>query len=80
MATVKNIDQKISEYLSQLNYKQKQTVLTVVKTFAGDEDLWWEEVESEAAGAIMQGLKQAAEGNEIPHPEVMKKYKKWLLK
>jgi predicted transcriptional regulator len=80
MSVVHTIDKKINEYLHHLNYKQKQTVLTVIKTFAGNEEVWWEEVEKSASIAIKQGLKDAAENNETSHEEVMKKYKKWLPK
>ncbi len=74
------IDKKINEYLLRLNHKQKQTVLTVVKTFANDEDLWWEDIEKAAAPSIKKGLKQAEKGNETAHTDVMKKYNKWLSK
>lgn len=80
MSTASNIDKKINEYLPHLNHQQKQTVLTVVKTFANDEDLWWEDIEKAASSSIKKGLRQAAEGKETPHEEVMKKYKKWLSK
>jgi len=80
MSTSSSIDKKINEYLPHLNHKQKQTVLTVAKTFAGDEDLWWEDIEKAASTSIKKGFKQAAVGKETPHEEVMKKYKKWLSK
>lgn len=38
MGIAKAIDKEISQYLEQLNTKQKQAVLTVVKTFAAVED------------------------------------------
>lgn len=42
MDTAKILDKEINHYLSRLSSRQKQTVLTVVKTFAeeGEEDLW----------------------------------------
>ena len=42
MGTVKSIDKEITHYLPRLSSRQKETVLTVVKTFAeeGGEDKW----------------------------------------
>ena len=38
MAVARAIDKEINQYLGHLNTRQKQAVLTVVKTFAGEED------------------------------------------
>lgn len=41
MRVAKSLDKRISGYLSHLNIKQKEAVLTVVKTFAEEEtDAW----------------------------------------
>ncbi len=42
MGTVKSIDREITHYLPRLSNRQKETVLTVVKTFAEEEKegLW----------------------------------------
>jgi TonB-dependent SusC/RagA subfamily outer membrane receptor len=45
MAIPKPLDKEINSYLSLLNTKQKEAVLTVVKTFAGDEYNWWDDKE-----------------------------------
>jgi len=43
MGTTKTIDKKINSYLSHLSIKQKEAVLTVVKTFAEEEQPAWAE-------------------------------------
>jgi hypothetical protein len=42
MNTLKTLDKEISSYLPRLSPRQKQTVLTVVKTFAeeDEEEIW----------------------------------------
>ena len=42
MGTVKSLDKEIFHYLPRLNSRQKETVLTVVKTFAeeAETDRW----------------------------------------
>jgi len=42
MGTVKSLDKEIVHYLPRLNSRQKETVLTVVKTFAeeAETDRW----------------------------------------
>jgi hypothetical protein len=40
MAAGKLLEKEINQYLTLLNQEQKKAVLTVVKTFAQEED-WW---------------------------------------
>ena len=66
-------------YLSQLSNKKKKAVLTVVKTFAEDDETqYWNDLPEDIKFSIETGLKQADVG--VPHETVMKKYKKWLNK
>ena len=80
METTKVLNKEINHYLASLNTHQKEVVLSVVKTFAQEENDWWDQVEDAAKDSIQKGLQQAKEGKVIPHDEVMKKYKKWQLK
>jgi predicted transcriptional regulator len=80
MGAAKVLDKEINHFLEQLNMHQKEVVLSVIKTFAREENDWWEAVEEAASESISRGLKQADEGKVIPHDEVMKKYQKWLSK
>lgn len=41
MGVIKAIDKEITHYLGHLNVKQKEAVLNVVKTFAGEDEPWW---------------------------------------
>ena len=77
MGAVKALDKEINHYLEHLSNQQKEVVLSVVKTFAREEDDWWDAVEESAKDSIDRGLKQAKEGKVIPHEVVMKKYDKW---
>ena len=80
MDAAKVLNKEINHYLAHLNIHQKQVVLSVVKTFAQEENDWWDNVEESAKESIERGLQQAKEGKVIPHEEVMKKYKKCLSK
>ena len=80
MGAAKVLDKEINHYLEQLNSHQKEVVLSVVKTFAHEENDWWNNTEDAAQESIKKGLKQLKEGKGIPHEEVMKKYEKWLSK
>ena len=40
MKTLTQLDEQIAAYLSQLNTDQKKAILTVVKTFAKEKDIW----------------------------------------
>ncbi len=80
MGTAKVLNKEINHYLDHLNTHQKEVVLSVVKTFAQEENEWWDNMEESAKESIERGLQQAKEGKVIPHEEVMKKYKKWLSK
>lgn len=41
MGAIKLLDKEITEYLELLSVKQKQVLLSVAKTFARDEQPWW---------------------------------------
>jgi len=80
MGAIKLIDQEITQYLPHLNSKQKEAVLSVVKTFAAEQQDWWDEIGLEQQQAIDKALAEVSAGKLTPHDEVMKKYKKWLKK
>ena len=80
MAAVKIIDQEITEYLPRLNTRQKMAVLNVVKTFAAEQQDWWDEIGGEQQQAIDKSLTEIKAGKITQHGEVMKKYKKWMKK
>ena len=80
MSAAKPLEEEINKYLHLLNTRQKQTVLTVVKTFAAEQQDWWDELGLEQQQAIDKSLAEMKAGNLTSHDEVMKKYKKWLKK
>ena len=79
MPDSKSLDTEINRYLKHLNTHQKEVVLSVVKTFVGEEDDWWGNVEHAAQESIQRGLKQAKEGKTTPSSVVMKKSEQWLF-
>jgi predicted transcriptional regulator len=72
MSAATALDKEITHYLSHLNVKQKRTVLTVVKTFAGEQKDWWDEVSEEQQQAIDKALEEMKAGKLTPHAEVVK--------
>ena len=76
MGAIKLIDQAINQYLPHLSASQKQVVLSVVKTFAAEQQDWWDEISEEQQKAIDQSLAEMKAGKLTPHDQVMKKYKK----
>lgn len=75
-----NLDRQITQYLPQLNERQKKTVLTVVKSFMDEQKDWWNEISEEQQHAIDHSLAEMKAGKLIPHDDVMKKYRKWQKK
>ena len=60
MTATQKLDYQILGYLSQLSDKKKKAVLTVVKTFAEDDDIeYWNEMPAEIKQSINLGLQQA---------------------
>ena len=43
MATAKPLDKQITYYLGHLSVHQKEVVLSVVKTFAGEDESLWDD-------------------------------------
>ncbi len=63
-----------------LDTNDKDILNQIIAIFSTCEENWFEELPSEIQASVKRGLKQAKEGNTVPHSEVMKKYKKWLKK
>jgi predicted transcriptional regulator len=80
MGAAQVLDKEINFYLEHLNNHQKQVVLSVIKTFAQEEESWWDSVEDSADESIKRALKQAKDGEVVSHDHAMKRYKKWLSK
>jgi len=80
MRAVKIIDREIVQYLPHLSDQQKQAVLGVVKTFAAEQQDWWDEISKEQREAIDKSLAEMKAGKLTPQDEVLKKHKKWLRK
>jgi hypothetical protein len=80
MQTVRIIDREIAQYLPRLSDKQKQAVLGVVKSFAADQQDWWDEIGKEQQEAIDKSLSEMKAGKVTSQDTVLKKYKRWLKK
>jgi predicted transcriptional regulator len=75
MAVARMIDQEITQYLPHLNAKQKQAVLNVVKTFAAEQQDWWDEIGEAQQQAIDKSLAEMKAGDLSSHADVMKNTK-----
>ena len=75
MQTVRIIDREIAQYLPRLSDQQKQAVLGVVKTFAAEQQDWWDEIGKEQQNAINKSLAEMKHGKLTSQDEVLKKYK-----
>lgn len=71
----KAIDEKIFDYLPQLNLKHKRTILKVVEAFAEEQKDWWDEISLDQQKAIDKSLAEIKTGKLRLHKEVMNKYK-----
>ena len=78
MEAMRELDEEIIQRLPQLNEKQKEAVLSVVKNFATGQQDWWDEISDEQKDAIDKALEEMNEGKLTPHDEVMAKSKKWM--
>ena len=77
MATAKPLVSQINYYLSRLNTEQQKAVLSVVRTFAAEQNDWWDELGQEQQLAIDKALAEMKAGKLTSHEQVMKKYEKW---
>ncbi len=68
-----SIDKKINTYLGQLNDKQKKAVLTVVKTFAEDQEPEGEEYSHELKQELDEAYEAYKNGEPTVSREEMKK-------
>lgn len=81
MAQRKVIEDEIMSYLQVLSLKKKQTVLSVVKTFAEDEVDPWDEMPATIRKSVKKGLDDLKKSKVVDHSDAMKKIKsKWQKK
>jgi ABC-type cobalamin/Fe3+-siderophores transport system ATPase subunit len=80
MQTARIIDREIAQYLPRLSDQQKQAVLGVVKSFAADQQDWWDGIGKEQQDAIDKALSEMKAEKLTSQDAVLKKYKKWLKK
>ena len=63
-----------------LDTTDKNLIKHLKAIFTAHSDNWFEELPDSIKKSVERGLKQAKNGETIPHEVVMKKYKKWLEK
>jgi len=56
-----------------------QALKTLLSHKVSKEADWWNIISEEERIEIKQGLEEALNGEVIPHVEMLKKYKKWLV-
>ena len=81
MSAAEKLQSEINRYLTHLSDRKKKAVLTVVKSFAEQEEMdLWDELPDEVKASVLISREQIKNGRYKTHDEVMKKYKKWLKK
>lgn len=78
MELIRELDEEILQHLPNLNKRQKEAILKVVKTFTSGRQDWWDEITSEQKEAIDRSLEEMKEGKLTPHDKVMGEYKRWM--
>ena len=77
MIATKKIESEINRYLATLSQRKKKAVLTVVKSFAEQEEMdLWDELPDAVKASVLISREQIKNGKYKTHSEVMKKYKK----
>ncbi|MHC1778056.1 MAG: hypothetical protein AB9834_21825 [Lentimicrobium sp.] len=56
-----------------------QALKTLLSHKVSKESDWWNTISEEERNEIKQGLEEELNGEVIPHEEILKKYKKWLV-
>jgi hypothetical protein len=72
MQTARIIDREIAQYLPRLSDQQKQAVLGVVKSFAADQQDWWDEIGKEQQDAVDKSLAEMKAGKVTQQDSVLK--------
>lgn len=63
------------QWLSQLT---DEAVIKRIMAIRGEKSDWWDAIGVEERAEIVEGIKEADNGELTSHEEVMSKYKKWL--
>lgn len=66
------------ELMQLLLQTQKESLLLkLMQVFEEEQVDWWEQLSREEQKEIKQGLKQADQGDVVPHDQVLKRFDKW---
>ncbi|MBS1500492.1 MAG: hypothetical protein JST32_00420 [Bacteroidetes bacterium] len=73
-----------AEKLSLIKWLTEVNEPSIIKKFVAlkqkQQADWWDEIDEEERGEILEVLAQADRGEVVPHEEVMAKYQKWRSK
>ena len=72
--------EKIELATKILNTSDSEVIQHIKAAFESSTDDWYDLLPEKIKESISIGLRQSAQGETIPHAEVMKKYEKWLGK
>jgi len=72
---------KIKKYIDEADDRVVNMIFSMLEADKEkDDDDEWNNLPEKVQQGILRAEKQLKEGIKIPHEEVMKKYKKWLIK
>ena len=78
MSDVSILRKQVKKMVEKASEKELEIVYHLFEATTATD--WWDEISTEQKKAIDKGIAQLENDEGVPHPEVMKKYSKWLKK
>ena len=78
MDTLSTLKAEVKEYVDKVNEYDLKKIIDVINT--NNNENWWDTLPLNVKKDAQEALKQADNGQLIPHSVIKKNYKKWLVK
>jgi predicted transcriptional regulator len=78
MDTIKAMRQEVKKYIETADAKVVKMMHAMLEVDANNG--WWDSLPDEIKTDVEAALAESEKGEVIPHAEIQKRYKKWLVK
>ena len=78
MDSIKVLRQEVKKYIETADAKVVRMMHAMLEVDAGS--VWWDSLPDEIREDAEAALAESEKGELIPHAEIQKRYKKWLVK
>jgi hypothetical protein len=78
MNVEKLMRQEVKQYIDNADVKVVKMMHAMLEVDANND--WWDAMPNEIRKTVEKSILESEKGNVTPHPEIKKRYQKWIVK